>query len=169
MPAKNTKRPEVEEQDEDLFDDLGESEPEVEEPGLAPSDAVLAVLREVQKPADGLRLPVDALQRIQVASILLLVQELRNLREALASINGATAPAGGFDSRYFRDLIKRELGTDIEDQTLQRTFRLAGDPARLERAVASVKKTMDTAAVENPVGLLVWKLQDWWERDRKRR
>lgn len=167
MPKQSAKRPEVEAQDDNLFDELGESD--VEETGSEPPDAVLSVLREVQTPADGLRLPVDTLQRIQVASILLLVRELRSLREALVGTKGAAAPGGGFDSRYFRDLIKRELGTEIEDQTLQRAFRLAGDPARLERAVASVKKTMGTADIGNPVGLLVWKLQDWRERDRKRR
>lgn len=166
MPKHSVKRPEIEEQDEDLFDELGEPEPEVEEPL---QDHFGSTVREVQVFADRLQLPIDALQRLQVAAILTLVQELRILREALGQVKAAVGATGGFDPQYFRDLIKRELGAAIEDETLRRAFRLAGDPARLERAIASTKKAMGVIEVESPVGLLIRKLQDWRSRDSKQR
>lgn len=162
MP-KSVKQPEISELEEPFFEGL--EEPESEEP----EDPFLVTLREAQAFADRLRLPVEALQRLQVAAILTLVQETRRLQETLAQARAVAAGVGGFDPQYFRDLIKRELGAEIDDQTLQRAFRLASDPARLERAIVSTKKAMETVDVSNPIGLLIRKLQDWRSRDSKRR
>jgi hypothetical protein len=168
MPKQSAKQPEVVAlEDEELLDELGESawEPEPAQQGGQESEFV----RELEALADQLRLPVDALQRLQVAAILTLVRETQKLRETVSGLRVVASPDGGFDAQRFRDLIKRELKVEIDNDTLKRAFRLAGDPSRLERAISYVQKSAETGTVQSPVALLLYTLNRWRDEDGKRR
>lgn len=106
----------------------------------------------------------ERLQRIQVAAILVLLEKVEQL---LATKENAAA-SGGFVPEYFRGLIEERLGQVPDDKTLETLFSLAGDAARLERAITSVEKAMQSRPVDSPVGFLVSTLRRWREQDRQR-
>lgn len=129
----------------------------------------------------------EELQRLQVATLLLILErqylileEFKRLRWESKSSRSEGGVAGyretmrrngsvdGFDATYFRELIAQELGEEPDEETLGTLAALAGEPGRLERAIASTRRYLDQHAVEKPLGFLVAKLRSWREEDGKR-
>jgi hypothetical protein len=126
----------------------------------------------------------EELQRLQVATLLLILERQYMILEEFKRLRWESTPsrsdgggAGyrervrrngsveGFDATYFRELIARELGEEPDEETLGTLAALAGEPGRLERAIASTRRYLDQHAVEKPLGFLVAKLRSWREAD----
>jgi ribosomal protein S9 len=112
----------------------------------------------------------EELQRLQVATLLLILERQERILAALQERGnaGAVGEAGGFDASYFRALIAQELGEEPNEETLSALAALAGDPGRLERAIASTRRYLEQNQVDKPIGFLMAKLRSWREQDIRR-
>jgi hypothetical protein len=118
----------------------------------------------------------EELQRVQVATLLLVLEELRSLRSSKGSSrvgSDGSEPEGpkyvGIDFLYFRELIMQELGVGTDDDTLETLAGLAGDPGRLERAIVYTRRVMQERGLESPIGFLIAKLRSWRQQDDQKR
>jgi len=108
---------------------------------------------ELAQALEGIETP--RLQRMQVALIALLLEELRKQRVTVVTPNGKgpklTPTAVAF-------MVEDILGVAVEPEKLEVVASLARDEAQLERALQRVKTAED---VKNPIGLLVHILRKW--------
>ena len=117
----------------------------------------------------------EELQRLQVAVLLLILErqylileKIQNLAQPAGTTIARDGVVEGFDVTYFRGLIAQELGEEPDEETMAILAKLAQEPGRLERAIASTRRYLEREDVAKPLGLLISKLRSWQQEDRER-
>jgi hypothetical protein len=70
---------------------------------------------------------------------------------------------------YLKGLVEMELGVETDLAAMRRLFALAGNAARLERAITYAAQRSKQETLSNPMGFLYTVLKKWREQDAARR
>lgn len=119
--------------------------------------------------ADPVQQRLDAiLSRLTAIEEVLQALATQKPQETASHASPASLPVDEGLLTYLKGLVEMELGVETDLEAMRRLFALAGNAAKVERAITYVAQRSKQETLSNPMGFLYTVLKRWRDQDARR-